>query len=559
MRTPSMIRTTRCVAALLTLTVVVSGLTPAAAQLKSTKVPRFDVAVAKAVGYLQKAEKISERDLTLAAYALVKAGVKTNDQLVKEGIELAVERSTKTGYRGYDHIYLAGVDAMLLADVDSDLYTANLQRIADHVQRTQHPDGSWSDLARAPGDVSMTQYGVLALWAAQRVGVQVNGKALDDAAAFLMSKGNGDGGWGYRPGTTQGPGKGNSTHNMTIAAAGTIAVGRTLLHGPRGGLKKKKDAPKYGVLEKEESAAEKAAASGNAFPNYSPRSTAGSMDGRIDRAFGWNRARFTPVSRAEHKIYYYYALERAAALADLGDGWFQTYGDGLLTLQAADGSFPTHSGANNGTSLAILYFMRSTQQILDKQYGVGIMAGGKGLENLYGKKEKKKELSPLGELLGELENIDLSKLDNLNTDDIVQTVQFGNKEELIGQVDKLKVLIKSPKAEHRQAAYYALGRTGNFDLVPEILGGLRDKNLDVGVEALMALRYIARKPNGFGVSTEPLAGPRITSDDQRLVRANNWRDKAHRAWADWYRRVRPYEESDGLDELELLVPLSVRK
>ena len=90
MRTPSMIRTTRCVAALLTLTVVVSGLTPAAAQLKSTKVPRFDVAVAKAVGYLQKAEKISERDLTLAAYALVKAGVKTNDQLVKEGIELDI-------------------------------------------------------------------------------------------------------------------------------------------------------------------------------------------------------------------------------------------------------------------------------------------------------------------------------------------------------------------------------------------------------------------------------------------------------------------------------------
>lgn len=554
-----MTQTSRRVSSLLTLTTFVVLMAPVSADLKSTKVPRFDTAVAKAVSYLQGVDKIAERDLTLAAYALVKAGVSTNDKVVKEGIELAVERSTKTGYRGYDHIYLAGVDAMLLADVDSDLYTVSLQRIADHVQRTQHPDGSWSDGPQAPGDVSMTQYGVLALWAAKRVDIDVSGTSLDNAAAWLMSKGNGDGGWGYRPGTTQGPGRGDSTHNMTVAAAGTIAVSRTLLHGPKGGIKKKKESLKYGILEKEVSEAEKAANSGKSFPNYNARTSAGSMDGRIDRAFGWNRARFTPVSRAEHKIYYYYALERAAALADLGDGWFTTYGDGLLTLQSPDGSFPTHSGANNGTSLAILYFMRSTQQILDKQYGVGIMAGGRNLASLYGEEEKKKELGPLDELLGELENIDLSKLDNLNTDDIVQKVQFGNKEELVGQVDKLKILVESPKAEHRQAAYYALGRTGDFNLVPEILNGLRDPNLDVGVEAMMALRYIARKPNGFGVSTEPLAGPRLTSDEQRLIRANNWRDKAHRTWADWYRRVRPYEESDGLDELQLLVPLSVRK
>ena len=540
-----------------TLIAVAFVTTTHAAGLKSTKVPRYDAAVAKAVSFLQSAKILKEADFTLAAYALLKAGVDQEDKIVAAGIEAAKERAAQGNYRGigYDHIYLSGVDAMLLADSDQDAHFDHLQKIANYVQSAQRGDGSWTDTGpESPGDVSMTQYGVLALWAAKRAGCQVAGASLDNAAAWLVQTGNQDGGWGYRPGTNAGPGKGSSTHNMTMAAAGSVAVARTLLHGPKGGLKKQeKAAPKFGVLEVAETEAEKAAKSGKAFPNYSPRMNAGSMDSRIDRAFGWNQSRFSPVSSAEHKIYFYYALERAAALADLGDSWFTTYGDGLLTLQGKEGQFKTHSGETNGTSLAILYFMRSTQQILDKQYGGGIQVGGSDLTTLFGGKDKKKkELGPLDELLGELENVDFSSLENM--DEIVEKVQYGSKEELIGQVDKLKLLLKSPEAAHRQTAYFALGRTGDFDLIPEVLKGLRDPNLDVNVEALRALRYISRKPGGFGLPDDPLAGPTFSSDEQKLVRANNWRTKAYRAWADWYRKVRPYEEGGGLDELELLGP-----
>lgn len=527
------------------------------AKLKSTKVPRYDAAVAKAVGHLQSLKIEKEADFALAAYALLKAGVDQEDKMVASGIEAAKERSSNGSYRGlgYDHIYMSGVDAMLLADSDEDAHFDHLQKIATYVQSAQRSDGSWSDTGpRSPGDVSMTQYGVLALWAAKRAGCNVAASSLDNAAAWLVNTGNQDGGWGYRPGTKEGPGKGSSTSNMTMAAAGSVAVARTLLHGPKGGKKKKDKAPpKFGVLEVVESEAAKAAASGKAFPEYTARMNAGSMDSRVDRAFGWNGRFSPPVSRAEHKIYFYYALERAAALADLPEGWFTTYGDGLLSLQGKDGAFNTFSGPANGTSLAILYFMRSTQQIIDKQYGTGVQAGGRGLDGLFGAKDKKKkELGPLDELLGELEKADLSQLDNM--DEIVEKVQYGSKEELIGQVDKLKLLLKSPEAAHRQTAYFALGRTGDFDLIPEVLQGLRDRNLDVNVEALRALRYISRKPNGFGVSDDPLAGPAFNSEEQKLVRANNWRSKAYRAWADWYRRVRPYEEGGGLDELELLGP-----
>jgi len=525
------------------------------AALKSTTIPRYDAAVAKGVSFLTSTAKVAEREQTLVAYALLKAGLETSQPLVAEGIRVARERAGGGKYTGYDHIYLAGVDAMLLVDSDEDAYFKELQTLAQYVESAQRADGSWSDTPRAHGDVSMTQYGVLALWAAQRARCKVSPDCLDRAADWLMKSGNSDGGWGYRPGTNEGPGKGASTHNMTLAAAGSIAVVRTLLHGPKKAIAKAKEAPKFGVLEKVETEVEKAAASGSSFPGYNPRTSAGSLDDRVQRAFGWNQARFSPVSKAEHKIYFYYALERAAALGDAPDGWYTTYGDGLLTLQGPDGGFSTFSGPAVGTSLAVLYFMRSTQQIIDKQYGTGIQAGGRGLDDLFGQKEKKKkEMGPLDELLAELEKADLSSLDNINTDEIVQKVQFGSKEELIGQVDNLKLLLKSKDATLRQTAYFALGRTGDFSLIPEMLKGLRDPSLDVNVEALMALRYIARKPNGFGLPLDPLTGGAIKSDEQKLLRANNWRSKTYKVWGDWYRNVRPYEEGGGLDELELLSP-----
>ncbi|HIK91191.1 MAG TPA: hypothetical protein EYG03_04255, partial [Planctomycetes bacterium] len=67
--------------------------------------PRFDVAVAKSVAYLQgNAAKIGEREKTLAAYALLKAGVDVKDPIVAEGIRVAKERAEASSYTGYDHI-----------------------------------------------------------------------------------------------------------------------------------------------------------------------------------------------------------------------------------------------------------------------------------------------------------------------------------------------------------------------------------------------------------------------------------------------------------------------
>jgi len=84
-----------------------------------------------------------------------------------------------------------------------------------------------------------------------------------------------------------------------------------------------------------------------------------------------------------------------------------------------------------------------------------------------------------------------------------------------------------------------------------MLEGLKDPNVDVNIEAEMALRFIARRPNGFGVSLDPLGGLGPSDPaENRLKNANDWRTKSFKGWSDWYFRTRPYEEKDGLDELE---------
>ena len=540
---------------------------PATAAAKTTGIPRFDAAAQRAAAYLRGAVATADGSFgvsVFAGYALFKAGDPIESPAVAAAIKEAAARSTGTQYqgdRGYHHIYIAGVDAMLLSDIDPELYKRNLQSIANYIQSVQVADGSWSDTPTGAGDVSMSQYGILGLWAAQRAGCTVSPQKVDLAADFLMKHGNPDGGWPYRPGTTQGPGNGQSTHNMTMAASGSLMVTRLMLHGPKNSADKPKSAAVFGVLEKIEQQEE--AVGGKAWPNYSAQHSAADLDGSSNRGLGWNETRFDPVSKAEHNMYFYYCIERAASIGDLkeiaGREWYTTYGDGMLTLQNEDGSFNTHTGTVVGTSFALLYLMKSTQQILDKQFGLGKQYADRG--NPFGDKEIKKEPTELDRLIEDISNlkIDVDETPIDVADEIVRSVtSIKDPEELVGQTDKLKSLMEHPNADVRKAACWALGRTGDFKLIPLMLDGIRDPDLDVNVEAVAALRFISRKPNGFGESLNPMEGLDKAPSEERLRVANDWRQKVLKQWSAWYFAARPYEETNRLDELQVKVPLGTR-
>jgi hypothetical protein len=537
--------------------IVLAGGGKSIADLHTTHVPRYDAAVAKGVADLQaNRDQINERAKTLVAYALLKAGVELTDAVVAEGIEIAKARAENKGYTGYNQIYLAGVDAMLLAEVDPQKHKAALQMIANFVSDRQHPSGGWSESQTNP-DTSMAQYAMLALWAAHRAGATISPETVDRSIAWHLATGTSDGGWEYRPHQK----KGRGHHNMVVAGAGSLAIGRLILHGPRS------EAPavkRFGVLEKSAAFAPKK----YGFPNYQSKIPPGTIDAKISRAFDWLSQRFPPPlgpPDSTMPYYFFYAFERAAALYEpddvQGKGWFETYGDVLLTMQNKSGAFDrgneTYTSASEGTSFAILYFMRSTQQILDRQYGSALQRGNRG--NPLGEKPKKEETKSLDTLLSSLEAVDLNSPELNNApdiaDELIRSVQsIKDREQLIGQVDRLKTLVRHPDPDVRQPVYWALGRTSDLSLVPLLLKGLRDPNVDVSVEAEHALRYIARKPQGLGLSDNPLAGAEKATDAERLKLANQWRDRAVREWAGWYREVCSFEESASINELELLNP-----
>lgn len=536
-------------------------------QRKSTGIPRFDAAVSRGTQFLiQKADPktTSPEHMVLVAYALFKAGAPVESPHVQEGLRIALGSVTSAGFRphaAYDHLYESGLFAMFLADIDPKKYQSQIQAIANYVTSVQRADGSWAEDARRPGDVSMCQYAVLALWAAQRAGCTIQPQALDRCVAWLLSNRNQDGGWSYRPGTTEGtyPGSSRST---TMAVVSSLGVTRLLYYGPQKIKREvKREEKPFGLLEED---SPDQATSLLAFPEYKAQAAQGTLTAGIERGVAYEVSNFNPVHiHANFPIYFYYSTERALSVSEIdsvaGQEWYVAYGDGLLSLQAQSGAWnEPRTGDLVGTAFAVLYYMRSTKQIFEKQYGLGLQAGRRG--NPFGDKGKTREPTELDLLIGDLANMkDFDKLDETPVDfadEIVRSVlSIDDPQQLVGQTDKLKSLIRHPKPDVRKAAYWALGRTGDFGLIPLMLEGVKDPDVDVNVEAIAALRYIARKPNGLGESLNPLDGVPENDTDLRIRAAVDWRQKTIKLWSNWYASVRPYEELGSFDELQLAVPV----
>lgn len=527
---------------------------------KPTGVPRYDQAVTRGVAYLaSEANNVAHRETSLIAYALFKAGEPVTSPLIAQGIDDAQKRAEGSDYAavGYDHIYLAGVDAMLLSDVDATKYHSALENITRYVESVQRPDGSWNG-GGGSGDTSMAQYAMLALWAADRAEVEISLQVVERGVGWHLKYGNADGGWAYLP---QGPSS-PSSHNLAAAGAGSLGVGRLLLHGHKNAPKGEQGVPKkFGVLEALTNDDEKKDES----TKFRPSITASVIDARIDRAFSWLSPRFPPPQNVIFPNYFFYALERAAELHNVksvqGKDWYTAYGDALLSLQGASGGFDKgnaqYTSGRIGTCFAILYFVRSTKQIVKASVGGGLLTGGRGLPSDLsnadvsggGVKEKRKIEGPLDELLTELSALNPDSIADAQAA-IVEKVQLGNREELIGELDRIRELITHPNPELRRTAAWALGRSGNFKDANLLITALQDNDVDVLVEAYNSLSYLSRKLDGVGLPSSPFASLKEgASQAEKESAVAIWRKEAVARWSVWYLRIRPYNDRNDIFEL----------
>jgi hypothetical protein len=533
----------------------------------------------------------------LIALALFKSGTPANSPEIGATIA-AISRKVSNGeYKPeQDHLYEAGVEAMLLADVGGipeagtvHPYARELEAIKQYMLVHQLPNGGWDYPQGRPeptGDTSVTQYAMLGLWAAARCGLEVAPDVWLRAIQWHVASQNSDGGFAYYPGKTMGDGQGASMLNMTINGIGNTYIAMMHLdpdHLPLLTDPKVKRAATPAAGEKRYGGVITAVdlskpAGGDATTTVRPAKAEIPPEAAqlLSRAYGWLATRFTNHNKTGtgNVTYYYYSLERMAALANIETigqaNWFDVCADFLVKQQQKDGQWKLspYYDERIDTCFVLLFLTRSTAKILRRPVpvdpiGSGLTKGHRGgledLENLTTDGTVKKSLGALDDLLKLLENPGDVNLQDVQ-EQIVEQVQITDRKALIGQKDLLVNYARHPNAEVRRTAIWALGRTDDFSLARLLINALDDPDLGVLIEARNALCWLARKPNGLGEPADPHENlPENATEDQKLAATATWHADLVRKWGTWYLQNRPYVDRGDEFEAALLQKIAAAK
>jgi hypothetical protein len=564
--------TTRIVATFVAIcgSIAAVGAGPKQADRPASDDPKIQAAIDRGLVSLRRtAAGRGMQSKSLVALALLKSGDAVDSPGVQQGIN-AIQSRIKEGTYKSDghHYYSAGLDMMLLEAADPAEYQSEMQAILRYILAGQLENGSWFYPGQdGNGDTSITQYAMLGLWSAARADITIPMDVWDRAAAWHVKTQLKSGGSAYHPFS----GAEGAKPTMTAAAVGSLHIARMHLYPNRKVRSskrktKKKSAPrKLRYLQPIDLDNPKSKGNRNANrpkPAGNPRTPLSAIDNATEQGIKWLATNWSINNSGTHTHYLLYAIERMAALADIDfigeHDWYAEASQYLLKTQGSDGSF----GTDSDTSFSLLCLGRATAKMLNRELpsigvGAGLLAGGRGLpDNLAqvqvadGKVKARKIQGPLDELLNELENPKSTKVESVQTA-VLERIQLGNREELIGQTDRLTRLAKDPRAEVRRIALWALGRSGDVRFAPVLIASFADPDLDVLIEARNALCTLSRKPRGFGSLNHPYAKlsdeekAKETSRSQALVK---WRTELTVKWKQWHLSVRPYDERDGLPE-----------
>ncbi len=536
--------------------------------------PGIEAAIRRAVPHLKAAcdKGPASGEGVLAALALVKAGEDYESPEIQKVIEAVEARCSGEIYKPADHhYYVAGLELMLFDAIDPERYRGEMEKVLAYMLKGQLATGAWYyPDQEGTGDTSITQYAALGMWAAERAGLKVPKEAWDRMALWHLQTQVRDGGFAYHPvDVTGGGGSGPST---TVGAAASLMLADLHLHGGRDKAKPKavrvtereaQTGKLFGVLEPvrtDVSAVEPKEP--NPDRDYSVKTTHDAIQRSVDRAVNWAAANWRLPPSNVWRMYFLYSTERMAALGDFkavgSHDWYAEGATWLLNEQKPDGTWTDNGTPAQATAFSVLFLAKATSKMLGRTYDVpqlggGLLAGGRGLPDdlnavnvAGGNVSKRAAGGPLDELLARLETVTGAEVPDVQ-DAVLEAIRFGDREKLIGQRDRLRRLVADPRVEVRRTAYWALGRGGELRDVPQLIEGLSDKDIDVAIEAHNALCVLSRRPLAWGISGDPVGDlPDNATDPQKDAAIAAWRTKAISAWTDWYKRVAPYDERDGL-------------
>jgi len=507
-------------------------------------------------------------------------GGKTNPHVASALAECRAASKTtsklygKTGDLG-DQLYAAALALIFLCEVDPKGSKVEIAAVTDFLIKHQMGNGAWTYVRYQKlgyGDVSQTQYVVLALWSAKQVGAYVPEEVITKACGWLMRTQEGAGSWGYQPKVDGGKSQPHRSDNPPLSGAETpdqvwysnhntapslAAAGLSSMYITAGMLQFVPAEP-VAIVEKKKSVSSilKIKEEKKELKPLTNALDAGRLKNGLQRGDAWfNRNGLSAKCRCnsgrdkcggkDHYPYYYlYVYERYCTFRDLANrlndpspGWYQqgvNYLDGKQNKK--DGSWQgvgknsMKIGPAVATSFAIFFLIRSTQKSVGKLAQKTDFQGGRGLpqDTTAARFQGSKVLgSPIGgdidSLLGLLEDVDNPKFDNMVALP-PELVLSKDQKQRNSQVAKLEKVIRSGSYEARRIAVQNLARAQGMDSVPILIFALSDPDETVMKAARDALRFVSRKINGFGL-------PDKATDPERARAQQNWRN--------WYRSVRP--------------------
>jgi HEAT repeat protein len=246
-------------------------------------------------------------------------------------------------------------------------------------------------------------------------------------------------------------------------------------------------------------------------------------------------------------IYYMYAMERFRSFQEHYTGsvsskWYDDGVEFLASTQEKEGNWRFHMGQSVDTSFALLFLTRSTQKTIEREFGLGLVRGGRGLPSdisMVTIDEKTgNAINP--ELAGTIESL-MTILEDpnnanfgalaANPDKFVETlVRPKEDEDQVARkqrIARLKEMVSKGDYQQRRIAVKALARTGDLNQAALLLYALTDPDPRVRWEADAGLRFISRKLNGFG---------RADTDEPEEL------EKLRLQWKQWYLAIRPDAE-----------------
>jgi hypothetical protein len=539
------------VLAIALLSVALGGVLSRPANAVTPESPEVKVVLDKAFKWLETADDGRLGGKCLIGLAFLKNGA--DEQHPKVDAAVKACKAVASGEPGAINadLYSTGIAIIFLCELNPSKYGPEILKLRDSLIARQKPHGGWGYAERETGDTSMTQYGVLAYWEIQKVGLGLDIPSTEKVANWIIRTQDPGGNWGYQGKEADPPTEEEGNKKPKLELVKQDSQRQSMTAAGLGCTFMVADLLKLSELSSERDAklppAVRAAKKGGAQAALTDKVELRHIRAAQERGRSWMGKNYK-IDQGYFQYYYLYALERYQSFLEASDGRYtkepRWYNEGFAYLkkeQLDDGHWkdPKHEGTEAAdTAFGCLFLLRSTKKAIEKSkvYDEASLVAGRGLPvnsqdvAIRGGRIVQTKVNitaaQLVEILHQPDHRAFSTVAG-DTELLRERLAAMNATDQAPLLTRLRGLALTGVADGRLAAVKVLGQIRDLGAAETLIAALDDADWRVVLAADESLRTIGRVVSPSGLSETP----------NKAVRAD-----AIQSWKRWLLTIRPDAE-----------------